>query len=105
MAYTLLKAKGFAVGKSRVEEDQVEEMKKLLGQAGDKIVLPSDHSAAANFDFKALGLGALENRQAIPFHTGLELFRAGHFDSADRQRQDETQQQKKGAFGHHGEFV
>ena len=54
MAYTLLKARGVAVGKSRVEEDQVEEMKKLLGQAGGKIVLPSDHSAAANFDFKAM---------------------------------------------------
>jgi len=40
MAYTLLKARGVAVGKSRVEEDQVEEMKKLLAQAGGKIVLP-----------------------------------------------------------------
>jgi len=54
MAYTLLKAKGVAVGKSRVEEDQVEEMKKLLEQAGGKIVLPSDHAGAATFDFKAL---------------------------------------------------
>jgi 3-phosphoglycerate kinase len=42
------------VGKSRVEEDQVEEMKKLLGQAGGKIVLPSDHAAAGAFDFKAM---------------------------------------------------
>ena len=40
MAYTLLKARGVAVGKSRVEADQVEEMKKLLAKAGDKIVLP-----------------------------------------------------------------
>lgn len=54
MAYTLLKAKGIKVGKSRVEEDQVEEMKKLLAQAGNKIVLPSDHAGAINFDFKAL---------------------------------------------------
>jgi phosphoglycerate kinase len=54
MAYTLLKAKGVKVGKSRVEEDQVEEMKKLLAQAGDKIMLPSDHAGAINFDFKAL---------------------------------------------------
>jgi phosphoglycerate kinase len=54
MAYTLLKATGVKVGKSRVEEDQVEEMKKLLAQAGNKIVLPSDHAAAMNFDFKAL---------------------------------------------------
>jgi phosphoglycerate kinase len=49
MAYTLLKAKGANVGKSLVEEDQVEAMKSLLGQAGDKIVLPADHVAADNF--------------------------------------------------------
>jgi len=54
MAYTLLKAQGVAVGKSRVEEDQVEEMKKLLAGAGGKIVLPCDHAAAGAFDFKAM---------------------------------------------------
>lgn len=54
MAYTLLKAKGVAVGKSRVEEDQVEEMKKLLATAGDKIMLPVDHVATDQFDFKAM---------------------------------------------------
>ncbi|MFP4052945.1 MAG: phosphoglycerate kinase [Phycisphaerae bacterium] len=50
MAYTLLKAKGVAVGKSRVEEDQVDEMKSLLEKAGDTIVLPSDHLGAEEFD-------------------------------------------------------
>jgi phosphoglycerate kinase len=54
MAYTLLKAKGVKVGKSRVEEDQVEEMKKLLAQAGDKIMLPCDHLTVDSFDFKAM---------------------------------------------------
>jgi phosphoglycerate kinase len=54
MAYTLLKAKGVAVGKSRVEEDQLEEMKKLLSMAGDKIMLPVDHVATDQFDFKAM---------------------------------------------------
>jgi len=49
MAYTLLKAKGAKVGKSLVEEDQVEAMKSLLGQAGDQIVLPVDHVAADDF--------------------------------------------------------
>ena len=49
MAYTLLKARGGAVGKSLVEEDQVEEMKALLGKAGDKIVLPCDHVATDDF--------------------------------------------------------
>lgn len=57
MAYTLLKAKGAAVGKSRVEEDQIDEMKKLLAAAGDKILLPVDHSATDQFDFKAMSGG------------------------------------------------
>jgi len=50
MAYTLLKAKGVAVGKSLVEADQITAMKDLLARAGDKIVLPCDHVAAEEFD-------------------------------------------------------
>ena len=50
MAYTLLKAKGVAVGKSLVEADKVEEMKSLLAKAGDKILLPCDHVATDNFE-------------------------------------------------------
>ncbi|RKY25692.1 MAG: phosphoglycerate kinase [Planctomycetota bacterium] len=49
MAYTLLKAKGVEVGSSRVEEDQLEQMAGLLAEAGDKIVLPSDHLVAEEF--------------------------------------------------------
>ncbi len=54
MAYTLLKAKGIKVGASRVEEDQVEEMKKLLASADGKILLPEDHVCTDTFDFKAM---------------------------------------------------
>ncbi len=50
MAYTLLKAKGMAVGKSLVEEDQIEEMKSLLAAAGEKILLPCDHVATDDFE-------------------------------------------------------
>ena len=49
MAYTLLKARGVAVGKSLVEEDQLDAMKSLLEQAGDKILLPCDHTATDDF--------------------------------------------------------
>jgi len=49
MAYTLLKAKGASVGGSRVEEDQVAVMESLLGEAGDKILLPCDHVATDDF--------------------------------------------------------
>lgn len=50
MAYTLLKAKGVEVGKSRVEADQVDAMKDLLATAGDKIVLPVDHVVTDDFE-------------------------------------------------------
>jgi len=49
MAYTLLKAKGATVGKSLVEEDQIEGMKTLLEKAGQKILLPCDHVATDDF--------------------------------------------------------
>jgi len=49
MAYTMLKARGVAVGTSLVEEDMVDEMKALLERAGNKILLPSDHVATADF--------------------------------------------------------
>ncbi|MBI5724966.1 MAG: phosphoglycerate kinase [Planctomycetes bacterium] len=57
MAYTLLKANGAKVGKSRVEEDQVEEMKKLLASGGGKILLPCDHVAVDRFDFEKMAAG------------------------------------------------
>lgn len=50
MAYTLLKAQGVAVGKSLVEDDQVEAMKALLDRAADKIVLPCDHVGTDDFE-------------------------------------------------------
>jgi len=46
MAYTFLKAKGAPTGKSLVEEDKVELAKTLMEQAGDRLVLPSDHVVA-----------------------------------------------------------
>jgi 3-phosphoglycerate kinase len=50
MAYTLLKAQGYSVGDSLVEDDQVEQMKPLLESAGEKIMLPMDHVIAQQFD-------------------------------------------------------
>jgi phosphoglycerate kinase len=47
MAYTFLKAKGQPVGKSLVEEDKVDLARDLMLKAGDKLVLPADHIAAA----------------------------------------------------------
>jgi len=48
-----------------VEEDQVEEMKKLLAAAGDKIMLPVDHIVTDAFDFKTM-TGGKRPRPGVP---------------------------------------
>ncbi len=55
MAYTFLKAEGFQVGKSLVEEDQIAFSLSLLEKARGKIgfLLPSDHIAAERMDIQA----------------------------------------------------
>lgn len=50
MAYTFLKAKGVEVGKSLVEDDQLEFAKKCLEEGKGKIILPVDH--IVSFDFE-----------------------------------------------------
>jgi 3-phosphoglycerate kinase len=57
MAYTFLKAQGYKVGKSLVEDDQIDTAKKILDAAkvaGAQIVLPVDHVAATSFDAEAV---------------------------------------------------
>ena len=55
MAYTFLKAKGFGVGKSLVEENQIGFSLTLLERAKGKVkfLLPSDHIAAERMDAQA----------------------------------------------------
>jgi phosphoglycerate kinase len=55
MAYTFLKAQGFQVGKSLVEQDQIGLSLSLLEKAKGKItlLLPSDHVAAERMDIQA----------------------------------------------------
>src|SRR5579872_1301647 len=43
MAYTFLKAQGKPTGKSLVEADKVDLAARLIGELGDKLVLPVDH--------------------------------------------------------------
>jgi 3-phosphoglycerate kinase len=56
MAYTFLKAQGHEVGKSLIEDDQLDTAGKILeaaGKAGVEIVLPLDHVGAETFDAAA----------------------------------------------------
>jgi 3-phosphoglycerate kinase len=56
MAYTFLKAQGHGVGKSLIEDDQLDTARKILETAektGAAIVLPVDHLAAETFDAAA----------------------------------------------------
>ncbi|MDN6028372.1 MAG: phosphoglycerate kinase [Lactobacillus sp.] len=49
MAYTFLAAQGHKIGKSLFEADKLDLAKKLLAEAGDKLVLPVDNIAATEF--------------------------------------------------------
>ncbi|MDR3304047.1 MAG: phosphoglycerate kinase, partial [Treponema sp.] len=56
MAYTFLKAQGHKIGKSLVEDDQIDTAKKILAAAkvaGAEIVLPLDQIGAETFDAAA----------------------------------------------------
>jgi phosphoglycerate kinase len=56
MAYTFLKAQGIAIGKSLVEDDQIETAKKILAAAAAKkvaLLLPVDHVVAKEFSAEA----------------------------------------------------
>ncbi|HXZ89073.1 MAG TPA: phosphoglycerate kinase, partial [Candidatus Binataceae bacterium] len=73
MAYTFLKARGFAVGKSRVEDDKLELARELLAEAAKRNVaflLPLDHVVAS-----APEAGAATDtvRQIPPDKMGLDI--------------------------------
>ena len=55
MAYTFLKAMGTKVGSSRVEEDRLEDAKRIIAAAQDQdceLALPTDHVCSTVFDEK-----------------------------------------------------
>jgi len=49
MAYTLMKAKGISIGKSKFEEDKLEVASEINEKYGDKIFLPTDHLLTTEF--------------------------------------------------------
>jgi phosphoglycerate kinase len=53
MCFTFLKAQGYGVGGSLLEADQVDTCRRLLAEAGDRIVLPVDVVCAPEFSADA----------------------------------------------------
>lgn len=72
MAYTFLKAKGYEIGKSLVEDDRVELAKELLAKAGDKLVLPIDQVVAREFNNDAPS-EVVDNTQIPADAMGLDI--------------------------------
>jgi phosphoglycerate kinase len=72
MAYTFLRARGVAVGRSRVEEDKLQLAQELMAEAERrtvKLVLPVDHVVAASLE-----AGMAETVQTIaPDRMGLDI--------------------------------
>ena len=50
MCFTFFKAQGYEVGASLVEDDYLQEAERLMGEAGDKLVLPTDIVAAGKME-------------------------------------------------------
>ena len=80
MVFTVLKAKGMAVGKSLLEIDQVETVSKFLGQAeqlGVEVVLPTDIVVAAGFakdaEFRTVSVSEIESSDLGADVMGLDI--------------------------------
>ncbi|MDK0836526.1 MAG: phosphoglycerate kinase [Clostridium perfringens] len=74
MAYTFLKAQGYTVGSSLVEEDKVEYAKEMLAKAeekGVKLLLPVDHRVAK--EFKDVEAVVTENQNIAEGFMGLDI--------------------------------
>lgn len=70
MAYTFLKANGFEIGNSRVEEDRIDYAKEMMDKAkekGVKLYLPVDHVVASEF-----------SKDATPVYTEDENIESGY---------------------------
>ncbi len=49
LVYTLLKAKGYNIGKSLFDEEKLEVAKEIIEEFSDKLILPKDHIAIEEF--------------------------------------------------------
>jgi phosphoglycerate kinase len=76
MVFTFLRARGLGIGRSLLEEDRIEMAKRLLDEAGDKLLLPVDCVVSDHFDIAAGKADRLQtvDISAIPQNTaGLDI--------------------------------
>lgn len=68
MASTFIKAKGFEIGKSLVEDDKIEIAKDLLKKGGEKLVIPQDFivTDVLDLDDRIIGRKVEVNFDSIP---------------------------------------
>jgi len=74
MAYTFLKAEGFTVGKSLVENDKLEtalQIRKRCGEAGVELLLPTDHQVVDSYE-------PIKGQQVAAKTIPIEFTNAGH---------------------------
>jgi phosphoglycerate kinase len=74
MAYTFLKAEGFTVGKSLVENDQLQtalEIKQRCEQSGVQLLLPTDHQVVDSYE-------PVKGSEIIAKTIPIEFTNAGH---------------------------
>ena len=74
MAYTFLKAQGYEIGTSLVEEDRLDYAKEMIAKAeekGVKFLLPVDHRVAA--EFKDVEATVTENQNIPAGNMGLDI--------------------------------
>ena len=97
MVFTVLKAKGFAVGKSLLEIDQVETVAKFLAKAeelGVEVVLPSDIVIASGFskdaEYRVVAVSEIESSDMGPEVMGLDVGPDSATAFADSVRQSQT---------------
>jgi len=72
MCFTFLEAKGYEVGDSLVEDDYIEEAKRLMEEAGDRLVLPTDVVVADKMEEGAESRAAEADRMP-PGMMGLDV--------------------------------
>ncbi|WP_423364704.1 phosphoglycerate kinase [Mycoplasma sp. P36-A1] len=73
MAYTFLKAQGYEIGNSVVEEDKIADAKAYLEKANDKIVLPIDIVVTSEFSNDASLIKTVDADKIAAGYMGLDI--------------------------------